>query len=267
MKRAIPTSSIKRHLLALLLVSILALAGCGAAGEAGPSGKNGDGERAPGIGLYTSLPILWGESEDIGGFLGDGQPEHWAVGVLRSSGSLVPLDSLADGEGALRLKRGDVLILAQPRPLSPVENVALDDWVNSGGRVLLFADPMLTGHSIFALGDARRPQDVAMLSPILARWGLVLEFDEAQRPGERAVNLSEGAVPANLHGRFRPAKEASNGRCAFEAEGFLADCKVGGGRVVAVADAALFEQPRDREDAEARGAVLGQLIRRASQGM
>lgn len=264
MKRAIPTSSIKRHLLALLLLPVLALAGCGAAGEAGPSGKNGDDGKKQSIGLYTSLPILWGESEDIGGFLGDGQGEHWALGVLRSRGSLVPLDSLADGKGSLRRKRGDLLVLAQPRPLSPVENVALDGWVSAGGRVLLFADPMLTAHSIFALGDARRPQDIAMLSPILARWGLVLEFDEAQRPGERAVNLPEGAVPANLHGRFRPSEGTSNGRCAFEAAGFLADCRIGAGRVVAVADAALFEESRNQEDAETRGAVLEQLLIRIS---
>lgn len=250
-----------------LLLPLLALAACGAAGEAGSSGKNGDSGKTPGIGLYTSLPILWGESEDIGGFLGGGQAEHWALGVLRSSGSLVPLDSLADGKGSLRLKRGDVLVLAQPRPLSPVENVALDNWVNAGGRVLLFADPMLTAHSIFALGDARRPQDIAMLSPILARWGLLLEFDEAQRPGERLVNLPEGSLPANLHGRFRPVKEgASSGRCSFEAAGFLADCRVGAGRVVAIADAALFEEPRHQEDAEARGAILEQLLRRISAG-
>ena len=51
--------------------------------------------------------------------------------------------------------------------------------MRGGGRVLLFADPMLTRHSAFALGDRRRPQDVVLLSPILARWRLELQFDES----------------------------------------------------------------------------------------
>lgn len=180
----------------------------------------------------------------------------------------MPLDSLADAKGALPLPREDILVLAQPRPLSPQENVALDDWVRAGGRVLLFVDPMLTARSIYALGDPRRPQDMAMLSPILARWGLRLEFEEAQQAGEHFARLREGAVPVNLPGRFRPAaapgKAAS--RCGIEADGLLADCEVGAGRVVAVADAALLEEARDSSDAENRGAILDNLLRRLSQG-
>jgi hypothetical protein len=218
----------------------------------------------PGVGLYTSLPILWGESDDIRGFLKAGKHDHWAQGVLRSGARFVPLDSLADGHGTLPLPQGDILVMAQPRPLSPVENVALDNWVRAGGRVLLFADPMLTAPSIFALGDARRPQDMAMLSPILARWGLVLEFDESQRPGERLVSLREGAVPVNLPGRFRlagkPGIEGDD--CALEAEGLLAQCHVGAGEILALADAALWESAQDRRDAGDREIVLKRLLQR-----
>lgn len=262
MNRAIRSSPISRFALAALL----ALAGCGASGEPGAPGKNGDGG-APILGLHTSLPILWGESDDIRGFLGDGQPKHWARDLLRSGGSLVALDSLADGDGSLPLARNGVLVLAQPRPLTPRENVALDDWVRAGGRVLLFADPMLTAHGIFALGDARRPQDVVMLSPILARWGLGFEFDESQPPGERLVDLPEGAVPVNLAGRFRLAGTPGESavRCALEAEGFLADCRIGKGRVVALADAALFEDSNDPKEIVGRQAVLRKLIRRISE--
>lgn len=236
------------------------LAGCG--GSA--SGKNGD-EALPGIGLYGSLPILWGENDDIRGFLKSGKGGHWARDLLQS-GSLTPLDSLADADGSLPLPQGYVLVLAQPRPLTPQENVALDDWVRAGGRVLLFADPMLTAHSIFALGDARRPQDMAMLSPILGRWGLLLEFDEAQKPGERLAELREGAVPVNLPGRFRTPQKAGKEavRCSLEAAGLMADCRVGSGRVVALADAALLEDSHDAQDAEQRRAVLRKLLRRVS---
>lgn len=266
MKPAILSSRNRRVLLAAL-VPLLALAACRAEGGSGAAGRSGAGDVEE-LGIYTSLPILWGESDDIRGFLGGESPQHWARGVLPSGSSLVPLDSLADANGALPLPKRFVLLLAQPRPLMPEENVALDDWVRGGGRVLLFVDPMLTAPSIFALGDARRPQDVAMLSPILGRWGLVLEFDEAQESGERQIALPEGRVPVNLSGRFRLTGKSGNGisRCSLEAEGLLADCNVGAGRVVALADAALFEDSRNPKDAQARAALLKNLLRRAAAG-
>lgn len=244
-----------------------ALAACQAEGGAGASGKGQDGTGGN-LGLYTSLPILWGESDDIRGFLGGETPQHWAREPLASGRSLVPLDSLVDAKGALPLPQHAVLVLAQPRPLAPQENVALDDWVRRGGGVLLFADPMLTTPSIFALGDARRPQDVVMLSPILAHWGLVLEFDESQQPGERLVALPEGQVPVNLPGRFRLTGKSGNAAlpCSLEAAGLLADCRLGAGHVVALADAALFEDSRGAQDAQARAALLGNLLRRVAAG-
>ncbi|HKT84629.1 MAG TPA: ABC transporter [Novosphingobium sp.] len=264
MKLAI-RSSFTRRVLSAALLPLLALAGCEAQSGAGGSGKSGDGI-VQDLGLYTSLPILWGESGDIRGFLNPGEARHWARQTLGSARSLVPLDSLADASGALPLSGNSVLLLAQPRPLTPQENVALDNWVRSGGRVLLFVDPMLTAPSIFALGDTRRPQDVAMLSPILGRWGLVLEFDEAQQPGERLVALREGGMPVNLPGRFRLTGKSGNegSSCSLEAAGFLADCRVGAGQVLALADAALFEDSRDPNDAQERAALLRNLLRRTA---
>lgn len=61
------------------------------------------------------------------------------------------------------------------------ENVALDDWVRAGGARALFADPLLTFNSRFSIGDRRRPQDVATLSPILTRSAR-LERDEDAAP-------------------------------------------------------------------------------------
>ena len=255
-----------RLALGLLLAPSLALAGCDAAGDVGQTGKNGDSPAAE-LGLYTSLPILWGESDDIRGFLD--ADEHWARDALRSGRSLVALDSLANGEGVLPLPERSILLLVQPRPFSPQENVALDNWVRSGGHVLLFVDPMLTAHSIYALGDARRPQDVAMLSPILARWGLILQFDDTQPRGERLVGIAEGNLPVNLPGRFALAGESSDTapHCRLTIESLFAECMIGSGRVVALADAALFEESRGDEDAESRRILLEGLLRRTSMGM
>lgn len=176
---------------------------------------------------------------------------------MEEQGRVVPLDSLAGRQG-LALPHDALLVLIQPRPLSPDENVALDAWVRGGGHVLLFADPMLTAHSAFALGDPRRPQDIAMLSPILDHWGLALEFDDAQPRGERDVEVRGATLPVNLRGQLRLSADA---RCRLEADKLVADCRVGKGRAVVVADAALF----DGEDAGRLGVLKALVVLAASR--
>lgn len=238
------------------LMALAMLAGCGKAaseGEGPPVQGRGT------IGLYTSLPIFWGEAHDPADLLASDGPPHWALAVLRDHGDLRLLDNLAAQSGSMPLEQGDALVLAQPYPLSPQENVALDKWVRGGGRVLLFADPMLTHDSAFALGDRRRPQPIALLSPILGRWGLQLEFDEAQPFGERDAALEAGALPVNLPGRFAalPGRDG----CALQAGGLLAECRIGKGRVLALADAAVLEA-RPADQADSRRAVLTGLLDR-----
>lgn len=211
-------------------------------------------ERA--IGLFTSLPILWNESADLAGLLDDAAPPHWARDAIARHGRLRPLDRLAGRDGALPLPAGALLIVAQPRPLSPEENVALDSWVRGGGRVLLFADPLLTAPSAFPLGDQRRPQDVVLLSPILTRWGLELRFDQRQPPGEREAVVLGRAMPVNQAGSF--ALRPGSG-CALLAGGLAARCRIGAGTVLAVADAALLENGTDG-DAPDRLAIFDALL-------
>ncbi len=134
----------------------------------------------------------------------------------------------------------DALIIAQPRALSGAENVALDRWVRGGGRALIFADPMLTAHSDFSLGDPRRPQDVVLLSPILARWGLALSFDDTQQPARRNVPLNGTTIPVDLAGQWGIANDGTDAACELSAQGVLAVCEIGAGRVVILADAAIL---------------------------
>ncbi|MBO9724528.1 MAG: ABC transporter [Novosphingobium sp.] len=283
-RAALPFSKLRA---ALLLASALTLAGCGDSQPSSSSGRE--------IGLYTSLPIVWGESGDIRELLEKERPRHWALAVLSSAGTLHPLDTVTD-----RLPRDALLVLAQPRPLSPQENVALDRWVREGGRVLLFADPLLTAPTRYALGDPRRPQDTVLLSPILARWGLRLEFDEAQPAGEHLVETALGPLPVNLAGRFRllgnsgesasspgfsgkhgtvgdhgvdPGKSGimgtsgdAPGRCHLEAEGVLARCSVEKGRVFAVSDAAVLEKSDDPASIALRRNIFSTLIGWAETG-
>jgi hypothetical protein len=188
----------------------------------------------PPLGLMGTIPLYWGEAEGLGDII-DGEAEpHWARARLEQYYRLHPLAALTEEA----LSGLDFLLLAQPRALSPAENVALDTWVRGGGRLLLFADPLLTGESRFGIGDRRRPQDVILLSPILGRWGLALEFVEDQSAGPKLREIAGQAVPVNLPGRFAPAVQAG---CTMESGGLLADCAIGKGRVVVLADAALLD--------------------------
>ncbi len=236
--------------LALLLVILLGLGGWLGFGRAKAP------PQAP-VGLFTTLPILWNEADDVAQLLKDEQPPHWARGELARRGAIVPLDALAGPQGYGPLAPLTRLVIAQPRPLSPDENVALDDWVRGGGRLLLIADPALTEDSRYALGDPRRPQGVVLLSPILRRWGLDLQFDDVQAPGERAVEAMGLIVPVNLPGRFALTDPRL---CRLSGDGLAATCAIGKGRVVALADAALLE--RDDTDG-ARAAAFSGLLDRA----
>lgn len=245
MHRRRPVTSFARGYLA---VASLALAACGNTGEAPQPGTT--------IGLSTSLPLIWGEGGDIRGQLADSAPRHWALAVLERHGKVVPLDTLAGPQG-LGLPPDGLLVLAQPRPLSPEENVALDAWVRDGGRLLLFADPMLTAESAYAIGDPRRPETIAMLSPILRHWGLEPEFDDAQPPGERTLTPFGISLPVDLPGRFRTLAAAP---CRLQADGFAAECDIGKGRVIVLADAAVFDGD-DAGRSKALAALLSLLSR------
>jgi len=179
------------------------------------------------------------------------------MALLKTKGQVVPLDTLADPRGAMPLPGDALLVLAQPLPLTPQENVALDAWVRGGGRLLLFADPMLTAHSDFALGDPRGPQRAAMLSPILRHWGLELQFDAAQPAGDRVLVGQAMSLPVNLAGRFSVGAQA---HCRIDVQGVAVRCSIGRGLVLAVGDAAVF----DGDDAgrlAAMTSLLAQLDR------
>lgn len=206
------------------------------------------------IGLFTTLPILWSESADISTELNPDNQPHWARTRLAAVGRIEPLDLLAGPPGAGPLDKVRRLVMAQPRVLSGAENVALDGWVRGGGQLLLIADPALTEHSDYPLADPRRPQAVALLSPILSHWGLSLRFDDRQQMGEVTREVMGMAVPVNLPGHFATEGQAN---CKLWGDGLAVTCTIGRGRVVALADAALLE--RD-DPAGARAKALGWLL-------
>ncbi len=181
-----------------------------------------------------TVPIYWGEAAGFDELLSGDAPAHWARPVLEEGFVLAPLDYLTtEALGGHRY-----LLMAQPRGLSAEENVALDAWVRDGGALLLFADPQMTGESRFHIGDRRRPQDVALLSPILAHWGLELAFDPAQPDGPQVVDHFGDMLPVNLRGELRPVGDVQY--CSIPGDGLLALCAIGAGQVMVVADAAML---------------------------
>lgn len=202
----------------------------------------------PELALMGTIPIYWGEAAGLLELLlGGGYEAHWARAALEAQWRLAPLDYLSQDA----LEGHDRMLLAQPRGLAPEENVALDEWVAAGGRLLLFADPWITGHSDYALGDRRRPQDVALLAPILARWGLRLEYEEGEGGARLAEREHRGTMlPVTLPGRFT-RHDAGVADCTIEADGLVARCARGAGRIVLVADAALLDFEGPHPGAEA----------------
>lgn len=206
-------------------------------------------DRRP-VALFTSLPIMWAERDDLSGVLAT-ETRHRVRASLERMGPVIALDTLENlGPAVSRL------VIAQPRPLSPAENVALDNWVRKGGQLVLFADPLLTEESSYQLGDPRRPQGTVLLSPILARWGLELTFDDLQPAGLRAVAVNGPAIPVNQAGAW----QSRSAECQLEGEGLLAVCQVGNGQVMAVADAEILSA---RDEQRLRDPALANLLDRA----
>lgn len=229
------------------------------------SGARVSGARAdkPALLLFTSLPIYWPEG-GLDTMLSPDAPVHWARRALEAEHDLVPVDTLAT------LPASGTLLMAQPRALSGDENVALDERVRAGGRVVMIVDPMLEAHSGYGLGDKRRPAAIAMLSPILARWGLRLEEDGR---GNYTAQWGGETIAVENGGRFELTDKGHDSTCALVGEGLLAWCGVGKGKVVLLADATFLAedepdaaQSGDGENAGEGGAALLADLIAAAEG-
>jgi hypothetical protein len=170
--------------------------------------------------VLTGLPIIFGEEFSL---KGAGSP---ALKALESDFHVEPI-STTDA----RELRGPLLLMAQP-PAQTSENlVALDAWVRRGGRVLLLADPLLEWPSSRPLGDPLRPPAMFVDTGLLGHWGLRLDAPEARGPairtlaGYRIATVSPGAL---------------YGSCSISADRLVAECRVGKGWAVVVADADLL---------------------------
>ncbi|MEO1488704.1 MAG: hypothetical protein AAFR88_04600 [Pseudomonadota bacterium] len=220
----------------------------------------------PKLGLLTSLPLYWPLSADFAELASGSAPAPWQRAALQQRFDVVPVDTLApvpaldpDAAPSDPLAGIERLALIQPRGLSAADNVALDDWVREGGALLLALDPALTGRYGLPLGDPRMPSMAALIPPVVARWGLRMSFDADQTDDVTRIETQAGTVPILVSGVLSHTPESA-GECAIAAQGALAHCAIGEGRVTLIADAAVFEH---RELAGAEGEAIAALLREA----
>ncbi|MCR9180409.1 MAG: GldG family protein [Erythrobacteraceae bacterium] len=248
---------------ALLAGALLMLAGCGAPAETAAAAR-------PELGLMTSLPLYWQADAAMADIAAGRSPLPWQRQLIETRHVLVPLDTLSaipalapnapETDPLAGITR---LAVIQPRGLSPADNVALDDWVRAGGRLLLALDPALTGGYDLPLGDPRRPVDSALIPPVVERWGLAIRFDEAQPLAVIAAPFAGDEIPLALPGRIAIADPA-RADCVLAAQDAIATCRVGKGQVTLIADAALFEHAElAGEDGAALARLLGAAFDRA----
>lgn len=258
-----PRRSPKRALAAALL----ALLGAGCDRAPAQSAAPGSGAPLEKLGLMTSLPLYWPLGAGVEEIASGRAAPPWQRAALEQAYAIEPLDTLAPIPGLAAgaaptdpLAGLTRLAVIQPRGLSPADNVALDQWVRAGGRLLLVLDPALTGEYDLPLGDPRRPADSALIPPVVARWGLAVQFDEAQGEGVSEQPLGEAALPLALAGEVAIV-DPSAAACTLLAEDAAARCTVGKGTVTLIADAALFEHPElAGEGAETLRALVAEVL-------
>ena len=204
---------------AVLLIAALLIAGAAIAIAMAnrPDEPAREGER-PALLLLTSLPLMFGEQFSIESAGSD------ALTALERHYRVLPISTTDPAE----LRRGGLLLMAQPPAQTAEDLVALDEWVGDGGRVLLLADPMLEWPSERPLGDPLRPPPMFADTGLLAHWGLRLDAPDERGPkmsrfgGREVLTASPGSL---------------NGECEISPDRVVARCTIGKGAATIIADA------------------------------
>jgi hypothetical protein len=204
------------------------------------------------VGLMSALPLFWHENTDPAAMISGEDQRAPLVKAMAARHDVSPVDVLHDKA----LKGLDILLLAQPRLLQGEELVALDDWVRSGGHVLIFADPDLVWPSSLEMGDNRRAPVISLLDPLYRHWGLALDGPTGGESPARA-EIADKQVAVVAAGQWR-----SGAQCRVESQGLVADCALGRGRAILVADADLLDARLWTEMGVDGGAAILALVAR-----
>jgi ABC-type uncharacterized transport system len=203
------------------------------------------------LGVMSALPLFWREG-DVADALAPGEQRAPIIQALAADFRVTPLDILS----AATLRPFKLLMLAQPRTLSPEELAAVDIWVRSGGRLVVFADPLLGWPSRYPFGDRRRAPPVTLLDPLFGHWGLAMTA-AADEPGLAVVRALNGTrVATQSVGRWTVQGNA----CTIRDNGFRARCRIGKGVADLVADADLLDLDLGKSQNVDNGKAIVELL-------
>jgi ABC-type uncharacterized transport system len=198
--------------------------------------KTEEAGEKPVVGLMTTLPLQWSEG-GIEADLAKDATAHPAYARLQKHYDIIPLDNFETWDR----QKIDLLILAQPRALTPAELVIVDNWVRSGGRLLIFADPALQWGSLYPIGDKRRPLFTSLLSPLFSHWGVELVLPMTEQQEVILFDVNGLTLRTQTPGEWLEKAGGEGGVCEILDRRILADCKIGNGRALMVADADLLD--------------------------
>ena len=197
-------------------------------------GPRPEAER-PSLALLTSLPLVFGESFTLEG--GGSAPltrleQRYAVKAIGVADS-----ASLNGQG--------LLLMAHARAQPAEVLVDLDQWVRTGGKLLLLADPRLDWPSERALGDRLRPPPAFADTGLLAHWGLTLHN------AEDGSSVTAGHLTSNSN------------ICIIVGGGLVARCHVGEGWATVIADADFLNV--ENSDADSLTLLVAELERLESR--
>ena len=213
------------------------------------------GER-PRLMLVSALPILFGPGFPTNDeFVLEGPADGKRNALRASLESDFDLLGIA-ATGEQELAQGDLLLMAHARAQTSENLVALDDWVRAGGRLLLLADPGFAIDRGPPTLGGDYPPPFFTDTGLLGHWGLLLEGPLDF--GTATLEIEGVEVLTRAPGTFRKVGD----ECELEADGFIADCTIGKGRALIVADADFIIEA-DEAGAANRQALQALLLRLA----
>ena len=203
-------------------------------------------EARPELLLLTTLPIVFTEEFTLEA---SGSP---VLAALQDRYRVVPI-SVADRQS---LASHSLLLMAQPRAQPAEILVELDDWVRSGGRLLLLADPVLQWPSKRPLGDVLRTPIAFADTGLLGHWSLRL--DAPADLGSKTLDIHGRKVRTVAPGELSAASQS----CAVDRSRLVARCTIGKGFATVIADADFLDVERlEGSKADNLGLLLGELER------
>ncbi|QJQ33312.1 hypothetical protein GV829_13415 [Sphingomonas lacunae] len=191
------------------------------------------GDRSLSVDVLTALPLQSpaGLTDQLAGMAA---PDAPVLLSLRQHANVRLIDRVA----ADRSPAGPLLLLAHPRALPPDQLVAIDAWIRNGGGAVILADGLLSWAPERPIGDPANPPLTSMLGPLLAHWGLELDAPSGLQERHLSVQDMGHKVTMVSPGQLRRVR----GGCRVIHQGKMADCRIGQGRAIIVADADLLNQ-------------------------